>query len=402
MKILKKVQFKVTLIALAVVLAVSGVLGVALSRNVGTSGGSETSINTDVNTLSVEEGLTEEKAKAEFDMSKATLDGDVATFTGYKTVSSKDLFGNTTCAVTGKDMGLLCDATYNKETGKIKITIVNTSNGETLLETSEGLLVDCGENKFDVVFEKDGEILYLSEIKEEETSAVTAYGFFDWIGEKISKVWNTTVGKIGTVATVVAAATVGVVCAVVPGGQLVTAVCVGAIVGAVGGAVTAGVSTYLEDGEIDWEAVGLWAGAGAVVGAATSAVSFKLTSAIKQVFTKANPSKDMKCFDSYSKFKGEYGKASNYVQNGEWHHIVEQNTVTKGINPANSVYNSRNTVAISRNLHTEVSRYYSSLTKSGQTFREFVNGLSYEQQFTEGLKVLKMLAEKLGETIFWL
>ena len=148
MKILTKLQFKVTLMVLAMVLAISGVLGVALNRNAGTSGGSETNINTDVNTVSekVEDnGLTEEKAKAKFDVSETIVNENEATFTGYKAASSKEI-------------GLVCEATYNKETGTVKITVVNANSGEVLLETNEGLLVDCGENKFDVVFEKDGEV----------------------------------------------------------------------------------------------------------------------------------------------------------------------------------------------------------------------------------------------------
>ena len=36
------------------------------------------------------------------------------------------------------------------------------------------------------------------------------------------------------------------------------------------------------------------------------------------------------------------------------------------------------------------------------TFRQFINTLPYEQQYAKGLEVLKMFAEKLGETIIWL
>ena len=67
-----------------------------------------------------------------------------------------------------------------------------------------------------------------------------------------------------------------------------------------------------------------YAGAVAVVGGVTAAASFKITSAIKSLFSKATPSNTVKGFDSYSAFKNEYGSASKYVNNGEWHHIVEQ------------------------------------------------------------------------------
>lgn len=118
--------------------------------------------------------------------------------------------------------------------------------------------------------------------------------------------------------------------------------------------------------------------------------------------TKAKTSTEVKSFDTYSKFKKEYGKASDYIKDGEWHHIVEQQTVGKGINTGTSVYNSQNTVAISKNLHHKISGYYSSLYKNGQTFRQYINTLSYEQQYTEGLRVLSELAKQFGETVIWL
>ena len=121
------------------------------------------------------------------------------------------------------------------------------------------------------------------------------------------------------------------------------------------------------------------------------------------MFPKANPSSNVKSFDTYDAFKKEYGKASDYVPDGEWHHIVEQQTVTKGINAGSTVYNSQNTVAISKNLHHEISKYYSTKNPTlGMTYRQYVNTLPYEQQYAEGLKVLKMFADKLGETIIWL
>lgn len=101
-------------------------------------------------------------------------------------------------------------------------------------------------------------------------------------------------------------------------------------------------------------------------------------------------------------YEKEYGKASDYIEDGEWHHIVEQQTVEKGINTGTSVYNSQNTVAISKNLHHKISGYYSRIYKDGMTFRQYINTLPYEQQYAKGLEVLKMLAEQLGEKIIWL
>ena len=256
----------------------------------------------------------------------------------------------------------------------------------------------------DCVFDCDGEYILLSELQ--DAGMVENCGWFKNLCKKVStavkKVCNTTIGKIGAVATIAVPAVIGVVCAVAAA-PVVATVAVGALVGAGIATGTAAISTYQQDGKVDWETVGICAGVGAAVGAISSYSAYKITSAIKSLFPKANPSSNVKSFDTYDAFKKEYGKASDYVPDGEWHHIVEQQTVTKGINAGSTVYNSQNTVAISKNLHHEISKYYSTKNPTlGMTYRQYVNTLPYEQQYAEGLKVLKMFADKLGETIIWL
>ncbi len=242
--------------------------------------------------------------------------------------------------------------------------------------------------------------MLLSEMK--DAGLIDECGLFSKIGSKLKKVLKTTAGKVGTIATVAACAAVGAVCAVVPGGQLVTAACIGVAVGAVGGAVTAAAATYQADGAIDWEAVGICAGVGALVGGVASGFSYKFVSAIKSMFPKASPSGEVKRFDSYSKFKKEFGKASDYVENGEWHHIVEQQTVKNGINAGPSVYNTQNTVAIPHELHVKISGYYSSKYASNMTVRQYVNTLSYDKQYEFGIKILQKYAAEMGITPVWL
>lgn len=123
------------------------------------------------------------------------------------------------------------------------------------------------------------------------------------------------------------------------------------------------------------------------MGCITAVASYKITTALKSLFPKSNPSSQVKGFDSYNSFKKEYGKAANYVNNGEWHHIVEQQTVNKGINSPYSVFNTQNTVAIPKELHVKISAYYSSTYTPGTTVRQYVNTLSYEQQYKFGLEV---------------
>lgn len=256
----------------------------------------------------------------------------------------------------------------------------------------------------DCVFDCDGEYVLLSELKSAgmiENCAFSLKKAFKKVSSAVKKVCKTTVGKIGAVATIAIPAVIGAVCAVAAA-PVVAAVAVGALAGAGIAAATTIVSTKEQDGKVDWETVGICTGVGAAVGAIASGVAYKITAAIKSMFPKANPSAEVKSFDTYNAFKKEYGKASDYVSDGEWHHIVEQQTVDKGINTGTSVYNSQNTVAISKDLHHEITKYYSSRYGTFSSFRQYVNTLPYEQQYIKGLEILKMFAEQLGETIIWL
>lgn len=336
----------------------------------------------------------------EFEDYELQIDEQCVNFIGYNDISlsdleeldlisSDDISDNTTTKYT---------CIYDYENGIVSLSVSLVSNEEiSIIDTMYGVIIMDEEENFDVVFDCEGETLLLSEL--EESGVLENCGFWS----KLKKVWNSTAGKIGTIVTVATCAVVGVVCAVVPGGQLVTAALIGVAVGAIGGAITAGVATYIEEGVVDWEAVLCYTGAGAVVGGVTAVASYKITSAIKQLFPKSNPSSTVKGFDSYSGFKKEYGKASDYVQNGEWHHIVEQQTYKNGLNSAPQIYNSQNTVAIPKELHTKISAYYSSMNAElGMTNRAYINTLTYSEQYAKGMEILYMFAEKMGITPFFL
>lgn len=211
------------------------------------------------------------------------LDGKVD-FIGYDSIKLSDLydFDLISDEELNNEVTTKYNCTYDYENG---VVILNVSliDGEesSIIDTIYGVILMNEEENYDVAFDCDGEVLLLSEL--EESEMIENCGFFS----KLKKVWNTTAGKIGTIATVAACAVVGVVCAVVPGGQLITAACVGVAVGAIGGAVTAGVSTYISDGAVDWSAVGCYAGVGAVVGGVTSAAAYGITSAIKNSIIKS-------------------------------------------------------------------------------------------------------------------
>ncbi len=234
----------------------------------------------------------------EFEDYELQIDEQCVNFIGYNDISlsdleeldlisSDDISDNTTTKYT---------CMYDYENGIVSLRVSLVSNEEiSIIDTMHGVIIMDEEENFDVVFDCEGATLLLSEL--EESGVLENCGFWS----KLKKVWNSTAGKIGTIVTVATCAVVGVVCAVVPGGQLVTATLIGAAVGAIGGgAMTAGVATYIEEGAVDWEVVLCYAGAGAVVGGVTAVASYKITSAIKQLFPKSNPSSIVKGFDSYS------------------------------------------------------------------------------------------------------
>lgn len=295
---------------------------------------------------------------------------------------------------------------YNYDAEANVITLTATlidEDGNVIIDSMSGVPFVDENGNLDCVFDCDGDYILLSELQ--DAGMIENCGWFKKLCKKVSsavkKVCNTTIGKVGAVLTVAVPAVIGVVCAVAAA-PVVATVAVGALVGAGIAAGTAAISTHQQDGKVDWETVGICAGVGTAVGAVSAYAAYKMTSAIKSLFPKANPSTNVKSFDTYDAFKKEYGKASDYIPDGEWHHIVEQQTVTKGINAGSSVYNSQNTVAISKNLHHKVSGYYSRIYSDGMTFRQYVNTLPYEQQYAKGLEILKMFADQLGETIIWL
>lgn len=293
---------------------------------------------------------------------------------------------------------------YDYEANLITLTAsLIDEEGNLVIDTMSGVPFVDENGDLNCVFDCDGEYILLSELQ--NAGMIENCGWFRNLCKKVSsaikKVTKTVVGKVGAVLTVAVPVVIGVV-AGIAAAPVLPVVAAGALVGAGIATSTAVVSTYQQDGKVDWETVGICAGVGAAVGALSAFLGYKAGQLIKSLFPKANPSTKVKSFDTYNGFKKEYGKASDYIKNGEWHHIVEQQTVEKGINAGASVYNSQNTVAISKNLHIEISKYYSSRYGSFSSFRNYVNTLTYEDQFKKGLEVLKLFAEKSGETIVWL
>ena len=74
----------------------------------------------------------------------------------------------------------------------------------------------------------------------------------------------------------------------------------------------------------------------------------------------------------------------------EWHHIVEQSKAAQF--GSRAINNTDNMVALPRDVHRQVSAYYSSKRPftEGQTVRQWLNGQSFEQQRDFGEWVIDM------------
>ena len=333
----------------------------------------------------------------------------VTTFIGYQTYDMDELLSEIDL-VSQSNVDTEAEArvkytyTYDEETSLVTLAAEMDNNGEIIIDEVVGVAFLNEQGEIDAILDIDGEDVLLSELQ--GAGMIENCG---WFKNLIKKVKQSVVAKVvvAVVAVVAVAAVASVVAVATCGVGLAGAAAVGAVAGGItGGVMGAGIS-YEETGRVSLEAVIGGVALGAILGAATGAAVGKLmgagTKAAAQVATNAsNASKNVKSFNSYDAFKKEFGKAKDYIPDGEWHHIVEQQTVTKGINNAATVYNSQNTVAISKNLHHAVSKYYSSSYMNGMTYRQYINTLPYADQYANGLKVLQMFAEKLGETIIWL
>lgn len=271
---------------------------ICLTNNNGGSNGVDTPIR---NVELVENNLDENSYFEKFDSYELYFSNDKVDFTGYDAIKLSELYELDLISDETIDNKVLTkySCSYDYENGIVSLS-VSLIDGEevSIIDTIYGVIIIDEDLNYDVIFDCDGETLLLSEM--EEAGMIDNCGFWS----KLKKIWNTTAGKIGTIVTVAACAVVGTVCAVVPGGQLVTAVCIGAAVGAIGGAITAGIATYLEDGYIDWEAIACYATAGAVVGAVTSGISYGVSCMVKHIAS-----------GNTIKYGDKFGKLGEYTKN---------------------------------------------------------------------------------------
>lgn len=233
----------------------------------------------------------------EFDYYQCDLVDDIVVFNGYNTFAISELYdldlvSNDTIAESTITTKYICNYDYKNSVVTLSIALVEENDIE-ILDTIYGVMSMNENLEFDVSFDVEGEIVFLSELSNIEI--IENCGFFKKIVNKVKqkvedavdnivdttkKVLSTTSGQIGTIVTVAACAVAGTVCAVVPGCQVGTAIFVGMAIGYIGGATTAAISTYQQDGEIDWNAVCTYGELGAIVGGTVSGIAYGVTTAI--------------------------------------------------------------------------------------------------------------------------
>lgn len=249
-----------------------------------------------------------------FEEPKLEVVENITTFEGIKTFNLKDFDeldlvsdGDIDQAV---EMKVKYSYFYDSETNIITLTAkLVDEEGTEIIDTMMGVAFVNDEGNLDAVFDCDGECILLSEIQDLEQ--IQNCGWFKKalkkVAKAVKKVCKTTVGVVGTVLTVAVPAVVGVVCAVASA-PVVATVAIGAVVGAGIAATTAAASTYIQDGKVDWETVGIYAGVGTAVGALASGVSYGIT---KILLSNGRISKDI----DLNKI-GEHIFSNDHINNG--------------------------------------------------------------------------------------
>lgn len=277
---------------------------------------------------------------------------------------------------------------YDSEANVITLTAtLIDEDGNVIIDSMSGVPFVDENGNLDCVFDCDGEYILLSELQ--DAGMIENCGWFKKLCKKVStavkKVCNTTIGKIGAVATVAVPAVIGAVCAIAAA-PVVATVAVGALVGTGIATGTAAISTYQQDGKVDWETVGICAGVGTAVGALTSGVAYGITSAITGGSSVTNQG-----FESFDKLKNHLGDPGD---GKAWHHIVEQSQIKNSGFASSQVNNVNNIISIphgSGSVHAQISGYYSSVKPftNGQTVRTWLSGQSFDAQFKFGMDLLK-------------
>ncbi len=145
----------------------------------------------------------------------------------------------------------------------------------------------------------------------------------------------------------------------------------------------------------NWGTVAMTAG-GAVVGGAGALIAKYGVATAATSITKGGGAR----FSTFKALKNSLGSAGKGRQ---WHHIVEQcqiKTSRAGFSKY-WVHNSNNVINITDDVHQLISNFYSSIPNKqvvntgGKVFRDWLNGMSFEQQYKWGIWVLRYFGVKV-------
>lgn len=248
--------------------------------------------NTQVETRTIEvkqNSIDYESISEEFEDAELKTEGSLTTFEGTKTFDLADFdeldLVSDTMANESSKMQVQYKYSYDNETNMVTLTATMGDDGEPLIDTMYGISFVNEKGELDAVFDcDDGEYITLSELQNADMIANCGWfkRAFKQVANAVKKVCNTTIGKIGAVLTVAVPAVIGVVCAVATA-PVLPVIVTGALVGAGIATGTTAISSYQQDGKVDWESVGICAGIGTAVGALSAGIAYGFTKIIKDL-----------------------------------------------------------------------------------------------------------------------
>ena len=231
MSMVKKMWFKVSLVALTVVLGITGVLGVMLNHN----GGLEMTANSNEETIDLGEESEEYQTVFEnFGEEKLLLNEEENTikYTAKQTVEVDLLRGVSSLSYGEKkeevEIEYIFD--YDAEANKFILTAKLNKEGGAIIDEWEGTPFITETNQIDIAFATDDGLIMLSDLKGKEDAKVTTYGWFSDLFKTVAQV---------AAAVVVVAAVVAVVVVAAPA-VAAAGTAIGTAVAAGGGAAVAG------------------------------------------------------------------------------------------------------------------------------------------------------------------
>lgn len=390
-----------------------------------------------IRTFEISNGtIDEEFIFNSYDDYEMLIDNNISNFEGTKTINLFELceVDNVDYTTLEENVTLKFSSSFNYENGESTLNAYLIEDGEhKIIDTIYGLTLLSDNGEVDVVYDFDGELIFLSELQ--NANQIDNVGWFKSLVKKVAKkvvdttnatikVLSTTNGTIGSICTLAACAGAGALCAFIPGGQIVTTVCAsiaGSIVGGIGFQISAELAKK-QNPAITNEDISNYSALGSFVGSCVSVASCSTMSTYREKrISNGENTISSKKYDNFNDFKKDYGTANSYkVKYGEtingkyeWHHIVEQNQIGKNNILSQDVFNIDNTISLGYDTHRKISAIYSSNIKNlskyeisglekmffgvneNQTVRSYLSTLTYAKQYDIGIEILKLLGVTL-------